>query len=113
MRAAVIVCEQDCVKGQLDYAFREDYESISGGPSLNPAWGEGTFDTSLGPYRYCIFQIVSGFLPSEIVERLVPEISVMDVNSICRFGPGEGLELDQSRCMKGSAYSVIIEVKFA
>jgi hypothetical protein len=27
-----------------------------------------------------------------------------------RFGPGEGLELDQSRCMKGSAYSVIIEV---
>ncbi len=28
----------------------------------------------------------------------------------CRFGPGEGLELDQSRCMKGSAYTVIIEV---
>ncbi len=52
MRAAVIVCEQPCVKGQLDYAFREDYESTSGGPALNPTWGEGTFDTSLGPYRY-------------------------------------------------------------
>lgn len=59
MRAAVIVCEQDCVKGQLDYAFREDYESSSGGPSLNPSWGEGTFDTSLGPYRY--FQSVREF----------------------------------------------------
>ncbi len=30
-----------------------------------------------------------------------------------RFGPGEGLELDQSRCMKGSAYTIIIEVKLA
>lgn len=51
MRAAVIVCELPCVKGQLDYTFREDYESASGGPSLSPAWGEGTFDSSLGPYR--------------------------------------------------------------
>lgn len=28
-----------------------------------------------------------------------------------RFGPGEGLELDQSRCMKGAAYTIIIEVR--
>ena len=60
MRAAVIVCEQPCVKGQLDYAFREDYESTSGGPALNPTWGEGTFDTSLGPYRFLKFSEDSG-----------------------------------------------------
>ena len=61
MRAAVIVCEQPCVKGQLDYAFREDYESSSGGPALNPTWGEGTFDTSLGPYRFFLGQFCAPF----------------------------------------------------
>lgn len=58
MRAAVITCEQPCVKGQLEFPFREDYESSSGGPSLNPAWGEGTFDTALGPYQYAVLHFL-------------------------------------------------------
>ena len=61
MRAAVIVCELPCVKGQLDYTFREDYESSSGGPSLNPTWGEGTFDSALGPYRCQVLPGHCGF----------------------------------------------------
>ena len=87
MRAAVIVCEQDCVKGQLDYAFREDYESISGGPSLNPAWGEGTFDTALGPYRY--FMFVLWFCSSKSADSVVAYLVRWDMFlGNYRFGPG-------------------------
>jgi hypothetical protein len=52
MRAALLACEVDCEKGQLDYTLDDSFASISGGPSLVASWGEGSFDSGNNWYRF-------------------------------------------------------------
>ena len=51
MRAAVLVCEEDCEDGNLDYTFRNSLSSDTDGPPLLASWGAGTFAASTG-YRF-------------------------------------------------------------
>ena len=44
MRFGMILCEKPCKKGTMDYKFDGSMMSITGGPSLDPAWGDGYFD---------------------------------------------------------------------
>jgi hypothetical protein len=44
MRAGLVLCEQPCTDGMLDYHMDNTFASRSGGPSLDPAWGDGTFE---------------------------------------------------------------------
>ena len=44
MRAGFILCEKPCVDGELDYDMDGSLMSATGGPSLDPAWGDGVFD---------------------------------------------------------------------
>lgn len=44
MRAGALLCEKPCIRGELDYRFKGGFASLSGGPSLDPAWGDGTFE---------------------------------------------------------------------
>jgi hypothetical protein len=62
-------------------------------------WGEGDFVTATGPYRF-----LSGMKLGAVT--LVPSLffSFQRVELA-----GEGLELDPSRCIKKSAYSIIIQ----
>ena len=52
MRAGVIVCEKPCVGGELNYNFRMDFLSSTFGPAGDPYWGEGVFDSQVGPYNF-------------------------------------------------------------
>jgi len=44
MRMGFILCEKPCVDGEMDYDFEGSMMSVTGGPSLDPAWGDGFFD---------------------------------------------------------------------
>ena len=44
MRMGFILCEKPCVGGEMDYDFDGSMMSVTGGPSLDPAWGDGFFD---------------------------------------------------------------------
>jgi hypothetical protein len=44
MRFGLILCEKPCVGGEMDYDFEGSMMSVTGGPSLDPAWGDGYFD---------------------------------------------------------------------
>ena len=44
MRFGMILCEKPCVEGRMDYDFDGSMMSVTGGPSLDPAWGDGYFD---------------------------------------------------------------------
>jgi len=44
MRAGFILCEKPCVDGEMDYTMDGSMMSMTGGPSLDPAWGDGYFD---------------------------------------------------------------------
>ncbi|KAJ1490396.1 galactose-binding domain-like protein [Baffinella frigidus] len=48
MRAAILVCEEDCERGNLDYTFRNSLSSSTEGPPLLASWGEGTFTSRIG-----------------------------------------------------------------
>ena len=56
MRAGVIICERPCIKGELSYNFRMDFLSSTFGPAMDPAWGEGDFETMRGPYIFAAQQ---------------------------------------------------------
>lgn len=76
MRGSVLVCERPCLKGKLDYTFKQDMLiSKTKGPSLEALWGEGFFDATRGYH----------------------------------FEKGEGLAVEQNRCLKGSAYTIYIK----
>jgi len=78
IRAGVLLCESECSDGHLDYKLTSAFGSVTGGPSLEAKWGQGTFDANAG----------------------------------YRFGVGQGLELDESKCIKDSKkYSALIDVK--
>lgn len=49
MRAGVLVCEQDCVGGQLHYEFTKGtFMSSTQGPAIDAPWGDGSFSTTMG-----------------------------------------------------------------
>ena len=50
IRVAILVCEKDCINGQLDYQFKQTASSTTQGPSLKPKWGEGTYILDRGEY---------------------------------------------------------------
>ena len=54
MRAGALVCQKDCIKGHLDYEFKESLSSSSDGPMGHAPWGEGTFQTgkNQGWYKF-------------------------------------------------------------
>jgi hypothetical protein len=85
MRAAGIVCETSCKSGQLDWDFSNSFESRTGGPGLDPAWGEGTF---WAQPQYPQFQTLplTGYL----------------------FSQGQGLKVDESRCIKTPKYYTVL-----
>ena len=88
MRAGGIVCETKCKSGQLDWSFDSSFESRTGGPGLDPAWGEGKF--YLEP-RHKPFQAL--------------------LHTGYRFQQGKGLKVDESRCIKTPKYySVLMDV---
>ena len=85
MRAGVLVCERPCVDGELNYLFPMSFISSTQGPALDPAWGEGDFDDI------------------DLNGRLT---------TVYKFSEGEGLELDQQRCLKNSlAWTIVIDVR--
>ncbi len=50
IRAAVLVCEKDCINGELDYQFKQSASSITQGPSIKMKWGEGSYIQDKGDY---------------------------------------------------------------
>ncbi len=56
MRAALLVCAQDCEDKRLDYPLRNEFTSTSQGPALEPVGPPGDFDTTTGDGRYCSYQ---------------------------------------------------------
>jgi hypothetical protein len=50
IRAAVLVCEKDCINGELDYQFKQSASSTTQGPSLKMKWGEGSYIQDKGDY---------------------------------------------------------------
>jgi len=88
MRAGAIICETKCKKGSLDWSFDGSFESRTGGPSLDPAWGEGSFNQAA---RYKPFQAM--------------------LKTGYKFNQGFGLKVDESRCIKTPKYySVLMDV---
>ena len=52
MRVGALICEMPCVDGELDYDLLEgSFLSMTQGPPLNPAWGDGFFAGDNG-YRF-------------------------------------------------------------
>lgn len=85
MRAGVMVCERPCVDGNMNYFFGLTFMSSTGGPSLDPFWGEGTFT-----------EVMQGNKPTMVY----------------KFQPGQGLQLDPERCLKKSIeWTVLIDVR--
>ena len=85
MRAGILVCERPCLDGELNYMFPLSFISTTQGPALDPAWGEGDFDDV------------------ELKGKMT---------TVYKFAEGEGLELDQQRCLKGSlAWTIIVDAK--
>ena len=77
-----------CKSGKLDWSFDGSFESRSGGPSLDPAWGEGTFQNEA---RHRYFQSLS--------------------KTGYKFSQGNGLKVDESRCIKTpKKYSILMDV---
>ena len=88
MRAGGIVCETRCKSGRMDWSFDGSFESSSGGPSLDAAWGEGKFRAEA---KWKPFQ---GLLKTGY-----------------KFDQGKGLKVDESRCVKTPKYySVLVDV---
>lgn len=85
MRAGVLVCERPCLGGMLDYKFGMSFMSASLGPALEASWGEGEFaEVEKGDKTMMAYQ----------------------------FLPGEGLQVDQGRCLKASIdWTIMIDVK--
>ena len=50
IRTAILVCEKDCISGQLDYQFKQSASSTTQGPSLKMKWGDGTYIQDRGDY---------------------------------------------------------------
>ena len=91
MRAGAIICETKCKSGKLDWSFDGSFESRTGGPNLDPAWGEGSFHQQpVNPSQVQALQ-VSGY----------------------RFEQGFGLKVDESRCITTPKYySILMDVLF-
>ena len=88
LRAAILICETQCQKSDLQYDFNDVLTSSTGGPSLIAAWGMGTYTTSTWNYW-------------------------LSTGDGYRFSRDQGLQLDESKCITDpQSYTVLIEAKF-
>lgn len=132
----MLICEKDCVNGELDYQFRQGLSSTTQGPSLVAKWGQASYITDRGDYCAaengqcnCQGWITYGNGDSWSSPKLAAGSAVRcskeafgDVTpngygycycrrGMMRFEAGQGFDLNEGNCIKPETYSVLVEAR--
>jgi hypothetical protein len=106
LRAGILLCEQKCKNGILDYKFDETLASSTDGPMVSL---QGTLISSVKRlYLTFVLQTVQLMAKwGESRNRFEVQYGVQ----VYHISPGQGLEVDEAACIGATKWSIVINAR--